>query len=74
MSSGVLIPKPCAPEISPITREDRIIHFEGIQPKFKQSPPIKCFSIKATFNPKSRPTDPAATTNPAVPAPITTKS
>ena len=52
------------------TRAARIIPFEGTQPTFRQSPPIRCRSISATFAPMPAAT--AAVTSPAVPAPITT--
>ena len=45
----------------------RMMPFEGTQPTFKQSPPIKCFSIKATLAPRLAAT--TAVINPAVPAP-----
>ena len=48
----------------------RMMPFEGTQPTFKQSPPIRCFSIKATLAPRLAAM--TAVINPAVPAPITT--
>ena len=72
--SPISIPNFLAFSISPIILEERIRHLEGIQPKLRQSPPIKCFSTKATFKPISKPAAPAATTKPAVPPPMTTKS
>ncbi len=56
---------------SPTTREERITHLEGTQPTFKQSPPSRYRSIRATRAPS--PAAPAAVTRPAVPAPITTR-
>ena len=47
-----------------------MIPFDGTHPTFRQSPPIRCFSISATLAPRAAET--AAVTNPAVPAPITT--
>ena len=44
---------------------------DGTQPMFRQSPPSKSRSISATLAP--RPAAPAAVTNPAVPAPTTTR-
>ena len=44
--------------------------FEGTQPTFKQSPPIKSFSISATLAPKLAAM--TAVIKPAVPAPSTT--
>ena len=41
----------------------------GTQPKFRQSPPIKFRSTRATRPPNAA--VPAAATNPAVPAPMT---
>jgi hypothetical protein len=41
----------------------------GTQPVFRQSPPMRCFSMSATRPP--RPAVPAAVTRPAVPAPMT---
>ena len=71
---GGLMPKEAESRISATTRDERITHLEGTQPTFRQSPPIKFFSIKATFKPNPSPAAPAATTKPAVPAPITTRS
>src|SRR5436305_1296541 len=51
-------------------REARITPFEGTQPTFRQSPPMRCRSIRATLAPS--PAEPAAEISPAVPAPITT--
>ena len=51
-------------------REARMIPFEGTQPTFRQSPPIRWRSIRATRAPS--PAAPLADTRPAVPAPITT--
>ena len=51
-------------------REARMIPFEGTQPTFRQSPPIRWRSIRATLAPS--PAAPLAETRPAVPAPITT--
>src|SRR3990172_12783856 len=68
---GTCTPRSGTLWISPMTRDDRITHFEGTQPKLRQSPPKRCFSIKATRAP--RPAPPAAVTSPAVPAPITTR-
>ncbi len=48
----------------------RIIPFDGTHPTFKQSPPIKCFSINATLAPRLAAI--TAVINPAVPAPMTT--
>ena len=53
------------------TRAARMIPFEGTQPTFRQSPPIRWRSISATFAPIPAAT--AAVTSPAVPAPITTR-
>ncbi len=74
MDSGAWIPKGVAPRISATTRAERITHLEGTQPTFRQSPPMRFFSINATFKPSPNPAAPAAITSPAVPAPITTKS
>ena len=52
-------------------RAARITPFEGTQPMFRQSPPIKCRSTIAARAP--RPAEPAAETSPAVPAPIATR-
>src|SRR5438132_11430786 len=51
-------------------RDARMMPFDGTQPTLRQSPPMRCFSIKATFAPT--PAAIAAVTRPAVPAPITT--
>ena len=45
--------------------------FDGTHPTFRQSPPMRCFSINATLAPKAEPI--ATVTRPAVPAPITTR-
>ncbi len=52
-------------------RDARMIPFDGTQPTFRQSPPIRWRSISATRAP--RPAAPLADTSPAVPAPITTR-
>ena len=49
----------------------RMIPFDGTQPTFRQSPPIRWRSISATLAPS--PAAPLADTRPAVPAPITTR-
>ena len=54
-----------------VTRDERIKHFDGTQPTFRQSPPISARSTIATRAP--RPAAPAAVTSPAVPAPNTTR-
>ena len=54
------------------TRAARMSPFEGTQPTFRQSPPIRCRSTSATFAPIPAAT--AAVTRPAVPAPITHRS
>src|SRR5437867_1948596 len=64
-------PSRAASRTSPTTREERITHFDGTQPTFKQSPPIRYLSTRATRAPS--PAAPAAVTRPAVPAPITTR-
>ncbi len=50
---------------------DRISAFDGTQPVFRQSPPILCFSINATFALVAAAM--YADTSPAEPAPITTR-
>jgi hypothetical protein len=52
-------------------RAARITALEGTQPTFRQSPPIRCLSIRATFAP--RPAAAIAATRPAGPAPTTTR-
>src|SRR4029077_10080946 len=56
---------------SKAARAARIIPLDGTQPTLKQSPPRRLRSTKAPFAPT--PAAPAALTNPAVPAPTTTK-
>ena len=53
---------------SAAARAQRISALDGTQPTFRQSPPIKSRSIRATLAPT--PAAPAAVTSPAVPAPI----
>src|SRR5688572_16006661 len=48
-----------------------MIAFDGTQPTFRQSPPSQWRSISATFAPSAA--APCAATNPAVPAPTTTR-
>src|SRR5437763_1759516 len=50
-------------------RADEMSALLGTQPKFRQSPPIKFRSTRATRPPNAA--VPAAATNPAVPAPMT---
>jgi len=64
-------PKPPLLRTSWRARAARITPLEGTQPTLRQSPPMRCRSIRATFAP--RPAAPAAQTRPAVPAPITTR-
>src|SRR5262245_33762711 len=66
-----LIPNAEASRTAAMARAARIRLLEGTQPTLRQSPPKKCCSINATLAP--RPAAPEAETNPAEPAPITTK-
>ena len=70
-AGGIAKPSVSAARRSPITREERIRHFDGTQPTFRQSPPIRWRSTRATLAPS--PAAPAAVTSPAVPAPSTTR-
>jgi hypothetical protein len=72
ISPFIFIPYYLACFIIPATFAEAKKVLEGIQPVYKQSPPNRPFSIKATFAPK--PADPAAVTSPPAPPPITTIS
>src|SRR5574341_1213961 len=67
---GTWTPNSSACRTSDQAREARMTPFDGTHPTFRQSPPIRCFSIRATLAPRAAET--AAVTKPAVPAPITT--
>gem|GEM_PF-5401038 len=69
--SGTSTPKSPASLTPAATRAALMIAFEGTHPTFRQSPPIKFLSTSATLAPN--PAAPAAVTNPAVPAPTTTR-
>jgi hypothetical protein len=71
MPSGTSIPNRLALRIAAAMRPALMIPFEGTQPTFRQSPPIRLRSTRATFAPN--PAAPAAVTSPAVPAPMTTR-
>src|SRR3989449_4516750 len=63
-------PNSFARRTSAHARAARMTPFDGTQPTLRQSPPIRCFSIRATFAPTAAAI--TAVTRPAVPAPITT--
>ena len=69
--SGTFTPSAAASRSSPMTRAARITVFEGTQPVFRQSPPMRCRSTRATRAPSVA--EAAAVTRPAVPAPTTTR-
>ena len=69
--SGTWMPNSAASRTAARARAAPISALEGTQPTFRQSPPMRCRSTKATFAPK--PAAPAALTRPAVPAPMTTR-
>ena len=64
-------PKAPASRASATAREERMSALEGTHPTLRQSPPKRCFSIRAQRAP--RPVAPAAETSPAVPPPMATR-
>src|SRR3989442_8795755 len=67
---GMCTPNSFARRTSAHARAARMTPFDGTQPTLRQSPPIKCFSIRATLAPTADAI--TAVTRPAVPEPITT--
>src|SRR5260370_19255514 len=65
-------PKSLARRTSAANRAERINVFEGTHPVYRQSPPSNFFSTRATRAPSCA--APPATTSPAEPPPITTRS
>ena len=70
-SAGMFTPNSPAVLRSAQAREARTSALEGTQPTFRQSPPNRCFSTRATLAPS--PAAMAAVTSPAVPAPMTAR-
>ncbi len=68
---GTRTPNTPAPLTAATARAARSTALDGTQPKFRQSPPMRCFSTIATLAPS--PAAPAAETSPAVPPPRTTR-
>jgi hypothetical protein len=68
---GTFTPNSPASRTAATARAARMMALDGTQPTLRQSPPMKCFSMSATFAPS--PAAPMAVTNPAVPAPMTTR-
>jgi hypothetical protein len=68
---GALMPFSAARPASWAMCAERITAFDGTQPTLRQSPPIRCRSISATFAPRLEAT--SAVIRPPVPAPMTTR-